>query len=257
MPGGISLPLRSCAFPRRTENPAWGYDRIVGALVNLGYRVSDQTVGNILKRQGLGPAPERKRNSTLAQFIRRHKEVLWATDFFTTEVWTSTGLTTFYVLFFLHLQTRRIVLAGITPFPNEVGLRQVARNLAVEDGPMARARFLLHDRDAKFSKAFDDVFQSVGIEPLKLPPQSPNLNAFAERWVRSVKDECLDQLILFGERSLHHTLKEYLSRFLHERNHQGLENLIPFPHQPTVRREGTVHKSERLGGLLNFYQRAA
>jgi putative transposase len=239
------------------ENPAWGYDRIVGALANLGYRVSDQTVGNILKRQGLGPAPERKRHTTCAQFIRRHKEVLWATDFFTTEAWTSTGLTTFYVLFFLHLQTRRVILGGITPFPKEDWLKHVARNLTVDDGPMAKARFLLHDRDAKFSKAFDDVFQSVGIEPLKLPPRSPNLNAFAERWVRSVKDECLDQLILFGERSLHHALKEYLSHFLHERNHQGLENVIPFPHQPTDRHEGTVHKSERLGGLLNFYQRAA
>jgi hypothetical protein len=120
LPGGISLPLRSCAFPRRTENPAWGFDRIVGALANLGYRVSDQTVGNILKRHGLGPAPERKRHTTWAQFIRRHKEVLWATDFFTAEVWTSTGLTTFYVLFFLHLQSRRVILAGITPFPNGV-----------------------------------------------------------------------------------------------------------------------------------------
>jgi putative transposase len=108
------------------QNPSWGYDRIVGALANLGHRVSDQTVGNILKRHGLGPAPERKRNTTWAQFIRRHKEVLWATDFFTAEVWTPTGLTTFYVLFFLHLQTRRIVLAGITPFPQR-GLVKTSR----------------------------------------------------------------------------------------------------------------------------------
>ena len=193
------------------ENPGWGYDRIVAALANLGCHISDQTVGNILKRHGLGPAPERKRNTSWTQFIRRHKEVLWATDFFTTEVWTSTGLTTFYVLFFLHLQTRRVILGGITPFPKEDWLKHVARNLTVDDGPMAKARFLLHDRDAKFSKAFDDVFQSVGIEPLKLPPRSPNLNAFAERWVRSVKDECLDQLILFGERSLHHMLNQYLA----------------------------------------------
>jgi transposase InsO family protein len=141
--------------------------------------------------------------------------VLWATDFFTIEVWTSTGLTTFYVLFFLHLQTRRIVLAGITPFPNEDWLKQVARNLTVEDGPMTNARYLLHDRDAKFSQTFDDVFLAVDIKPLKLPARSPNLNAFAERWVRSVKEECLDQLILFGERSLRHTLKEYLTHQNH------------------------------------------
>jgi putative transposase len=238
------------------ENPGWGYDRIVGALANLGHRISDQTVGNILKRHGSGPAPERNRNTSWAQFIRRQKDVLWATDFFTAEVWTATGLTTFYVLFFLHLQTRRVILGGITPFPNGE-LKQVARNLTVDDGPMAKARFLLHDRDAKYSQDFDAVFQSAGIEPLKLPPQSPNLNAFAERWVRSVKDECLDQLILFGERSLYHALNEYLSHFHQERNHQGLENVIPFPDQPTGRWEGTIRKSERLGGLLNFYHRAA
>ena len=229
------------------ENPSWGYDRIVGALANVGHQVSDQTVGNILQRQGLGPAPERK----------RHKEVLWATDFFTTEVWTATGLTTFYVLFFLQLQTRKVILGCLTPFPKESWLKQLARNLTTEDGPMAHARFLLHDRDTKFSLDFDALFQSAGIEALKLPPQSPNLNAFAERWVRSVKDECLDQLILFGERSLRHALQEYLAHHQHERNHQGLNNVIPFPDQRTGGQVGTIRKSERLGGLLNFYHRAA
>ena len=122
---------------------------------------------------------------------------------------------------------------------------------------MANARFLLHDRDAKFSENFDSVFHAAGIEALKLPPQSPNLNAFAERWARSVKEECLDQLILFGERSLRHVLDEYLAHHQHERNHQGLDNVIPFPSQQSSCQEGTIRKSERLGGLLNFYQRAA
>jgi transposase InsO family protein len=239
------------------ENPGWGYDRIVGALSNLGHRISDQTVGNILQRQGLGPAPERKRHTTWAAFIRRHTAVLWATDFFTAEVWTATGLTTFYVLFFLHLQTRRVILAGISPFPNEAWLKQIARNVTAADAPMANARFLLHDRDAKFSDNFDSVFHAAGIQVLKLPPQSPNLNAFAERWVRSVKEECLDQLILFGERSLRHALDEYLAHHQHERNHQGLDNVIPFPSEQSRCRDGTIRKSERLGGLLNFYQRAA
>ncbi|HXR49027.1 MAG TPA: hypothetical protein VN784_16450 [Candidatus Limnocylindrales bacterium] len=103
------------------ENPGWGYDRIVGALANLGHHVSDQTVGNILQRHGLGPAPERKRHTSWSEFIRWHKAVPWATDFFTAEVWTSTGLTTFYVSFFLHLQTRRVILAGITHFPTRLG----------------------------------------------------------------------------------------------------------------------------------------
>ena len=120
---------------------------------------------------------------------------------------------------------------------------------------MCHARFLLHDRDAKFSDAFDAILHDAGVEAIQLPPQSPNLNAFAERWVRSVKEECLDQLILFGERSLRHSLYEYLMHHQHERNHQGLENVIPFPQ--TNSRGGPVQKSERLGGLLNFYYRAA
>jgi putative transposase len=131
-------------------------------------------------------------------------------------------------------------------------LKQVARNVTVEDGFMAKARFLLHDPDAKFSEDFDAVFLAAGIEPLKLPPQSPNLNAFAERWVRSVKDECLDQLILFGEQSLHRALDESLAHHQHEPNHQGLDKVIPFPDQQTGCREGAIRKSERLGGLLNF-----
>jgi len=252
-----SLEIERLVVRFAQENPGWGYDRIVGALANLGHQISDQTVGNILQRHGLGPAPERKRNTTWAAFIRRHKDVLWATDFFTTEVWTATGLTTVYVLFFLQLQTRKVILGGLTPFPNDAWLKQVARNLTAEDGPMAHARFLLHDRDTKFSEAFASVLLAAGVEPLKLPPQSPNLNAFAERWIRSVKDECLDQFILFGERSLRHVLQEYLTHHQHERNHQGLDNVIPFPDQRTDGPTGTIRKAERLGGLLNFYHRAA
>ena len=239
------------------DNPSWGYDHIAGALANLGIVVSDQTVGNVLKKHGLGPTDERKRHVTWAQFIRRHKDMLWATDFFTTEVWTSTGLTTFYVLFFIHVQTRRIVLGGTTPSPNEAWMKQVARNLTAEDGPIQNARFLLHDRDAKYSEGFDAIFVTAGIEPLKLPSQSPNLNAFAERWVRSVRDECLNQLILFGERSLRRVLREYLDHHHHERNHQGLDNVIPFPGGRSEPGNGKIIKSARLGGLLNFYHRAA
>jgi len=239
------------------ENPGWGYDRIVGALANLGYRIADQTVGNILKRHSLGTAPERKRNTTWSEFIRRHKEVLWATDFFTTEVWTCTGLTTFYVLFFLPVQTRKVVWGGLTPYPQEAWLKPVARNLTAADGPLRNARFLLHDRDATFSDAFDALLEDAGVEAIKLPPQSPNLNAFAERWVRSVKDECRNQLILFGERSLRHTLNEYLVHHQTERTHQGLENVIPFPDERSEPAHGKIIKAQRLGGLLNFYHHVA
>ena len=253
----ISIEVEELVVRLARENPGWGYDRIVGALANLGYRISDQTIGNILKRHSVGTAPERQRNTTWSEFIRRHKQALWATDFFTTEVWTCSGLTTFYVLFFLHLQTRKVVLSGLTLYPREAWLKQVARNLTVTDGPLNNARFLLHDRDTKFSDAFDEILRDAGVIAIKLPPRSPNLNAFAERWVRSVKDECLDQLILFGERSLRHVLQEYLTHHQHERNHQGLDNVIPFPDQRTGGPTGTIRKAERLGGLLNFYHRAA
>jgi hypothetical protein len=119
------------------------------------------------------------------------------------------------------------------------------------------ARFLLHDRDPKFFETFDAVFRDVGTEPLKLPSQSPNLNAYAERWVRSVKDECLVQLIHFGESPLHRALTEYLAHHRRERNHQKLDNVIPFPDERKGGRAGVLRKSERLGGLLNLHHRAA
>jgi transposase InsO family protein len=235
------------------DNAGWGYDRIVGALANLGHQVSDQTVGNILRRQGLGTAPERRRHTTWTEFIRRHKQVLWATDFFAIEVWSATGLVTVYVLFFIHLQTRKIVLGGLTRSPNELWVKQVARNVTGVTGELTSARYLLHDRDGKYTLGFDRILQGARIEPIKLPPRSPNLNAYAERWIRSVKSECLDQLILFGQPALAYVLQEYLVHHQHERNHQGLDNLIPFPEDRLSSNTGPNTKSERLGGLLQFY----
>ena len=185
------------------ENGSWGYDRIAGTLANLGHHVSDQTVGNVLKRHGIPTAPKRSQSTAWKDFISAHMAVLAGTDFFTVEVLTWRGLVTYYVLFFIHLETRRITLAGTTRHPTEVWITQMARN-AVDDtgGGLRQCRYVLHDRDAKFCSAFDDVLASETIQCLKLPPRSPNLNAFAERWVRSVKQECLSRLILFGERSL-------------------------------------------------------
>jgi hypothetical protein len=185
------------------ENSGWGYDRIAGALRNLGHRVSDQTVGNILHRFGIAPAPKRRQQMSWADFIRSHMAVLTGIDFFTTEVLTWRGLATYYVLFFLHLETRRVTLAGITQHPTEAWMVQMARR-AVDaiDGTLLPIRFLLHDRDSTFSASFQDTLRSAGIQPLRLPARSPNLNAFAERWVRSIKSECLSKLILFGEASM-------------------------------------------------------
>ena len=239
------------------ENPCWGYDRIAGAMANLGHPISDQTVGNILRRHGLGPAPERRRQTTWAQFIRRHKEVLWATDFFTAEVWSATGLVTVYVLFFINLQTRKLILGGLTPAPHEQWVKQITRNVTGITGELTNARYLIHDRDGKFTEGFDRVLEGTGIDAVKLPPHSPNLNAYAERWIRSLRSECLDQLILFGQRSLAYVLREYVAHHQQERNHQGLDNLIPFPDEQLRNNPGPITKSERLGGLLQYYYRKA
>ena len=237
------------------ENHSWGYDRIVGALANLGVTVSDQTVGNVLKRHGIAPAPERKTTTTWKEFIRTHLDVLVATDFFTAEVWTLGGLVTYYVLFFLHLGSRRVHIAGVTPHPNEAWMVQVARNRTMEEwGFLAPGQYLIHDRDTKFCAAFQHIIDDAGVARVVLPPRSPNLNAYAERWVRSVKEECLSRLILFGEASLRHALTQYVAHFHHERNHQGKGNVLLFPTvSPDAERAGPIQCHERLGGLLKYY----
>jgi putative transposase len=241
------------------ENRSWGYDRIVGALTNLGYTVNDQTVGNILKRHGLPPAPERKKTTTWKEFIRTHMEVLVATDFFTAEVWTLGGLVTYYVLFFLHLGSRKVHMAGVTPHPNQAWMLQVARNVTMEEwGCLAPGQSLIHDRDGKYCPAFQRIIDAAGVKRVPLPPRSPNLNAYAERWLRSVKEECLARLILFGEAALCRALNEYVAHYHHERNHQGKGNVLLFPLASQGKERAChVRCRERLGGLLKYYDREA
>ena len=241
-----------------SENRDWGYDRIVGAVANLGYVISDQTVGNILHRHGLPPAPERKRTTTWPDFIRTHLALLAGTDFFTAEVLTLHGLVTYYVLFFIHLASRREDIAGITVHPDEPWMQQIARNVTmVEYGILLDCRYLLHDRDAKFTRSFRAVIASGRVEPLALPARSPNLNAYAERWVRSVKEECLSKVILFGERSLRRALTEYIQHYHAERNQQGRDNVLLFPGTTQVNPEGPLRCRDRLGGLLRYYHQEA
>jgi putative transposase len=240
------------------ENRTWGYDRIVGALANLGHEVSAQTVGNVLLRHGVSPAPERKHTTTWATFIRTHLAVLAGTDFFTVEVFTLRGLATYYVLFFIHLGSRKVDIAGITVHPNEQWMQQMARNVTMEGcGALRYCRYLLHDRDTKYTTAFRAIIESGQVKTLPLPARSPNLNAYAERWVRSVKEECLSKIILFGERSLRRALDEYVAHYHAERNHHGKSNVLLFPLVSGNRREVPVQCRERLGGLLRFYHRAA
>ncbi|MEJ2378835.1 MAG: integrase core domain-containing protein [Pseudolabrys sp.] len=235
-----------------------GYDRIAGALANLGYEVCDQTVGNVLRRHALPPAPERKRTMTWAAFIRTHLALLAGTDFFTAEVLTLRGLVTYYVLFFIHLESRRVAVAGITIHPDEPWMSQMARNVTMEGcGALRNCHYLLHDRDTKYTQSFRAIIASGQVEPLVLPAHSPNLNAYAERWVRSVKEECLSKVILLGERSLRRALSEYVEHYHVERNHQGKGNVVLFPRGPNIRCERPVECRERLGGLLRYYHREA
>jgi transposase InsO family protein len=251
----IDKELEDWVVQMAQENRSWGYDRIAGALAELGYEISDQTVGNILKRRGIPTAPERKKTTTWREFIRTHMDMLWATDFFSTEVWTVGGLVTFYVLFFIKLDTREVRIAGVTAHPNEVWMMQIARNVTMEEwGFLEPGQYLIHDRDSKFCEAFKQILDDADVKRLPLPPTSPWLNGYAERWVKSVKTEALSRVILFGESSLRHVLSEYVKYYHAERCHQGLGNVIPFPsHQSANDREGPIECRERLGGLLKYY----
>ena len=242
------------------ENSDWGYDRIVGAMANLGYRLSDQTVGNILQRHGIPPAPDRKRTTTWSDFIRAHMSVLAGTDFFSVEVLTLRGLVTYYVLFFIRLESRHVEVAGITQHPNEAWMKQIARNVTMDEwGFLDNCSYLIHDRDTKYCQSFRDIIESGEVKTLPLPARSPNLNAFAERWVKSVKDDCLSKLILFGEVSLKRALREYLAHYHAERNHQGKDNVLLFPVATKAMNhgDGSIGYKERLGGLLKYYHREA
>jgi putative transposase len=255
----IDQELEALVVRMARENRSWGDDRIVGALANLGHTISDQTVGNILKRHGLPPAPERRTTTTWKEFIRTHMDMLVATDFFTAEVWTLGGLVTYDVLFFIHLGSRQIHVAGVTSHPNAQWMMQIARNVTMEEwGFLSAGQYLIHDRDGKYCPAFQRIIDAAGVTRVPLPPRSPNLNAYAERWVRSVKEECLSRLILFGEASLCHALAQYVEHFHHERNHQGKGNVLLFPAvSQNADRQGPIQCRERLGGLLKYYTREA
>ena len=240
------------------ENPSWGYDRIVGALANLGHAVSDQTVGYVLRRHGIRPAPERKHTTTWAAFIRAHLAVLAGTDFFSVEVFTLRGLVTFYVLFLIHIESRKVYIARITVHPTDRRMQQVARNVTMDGwGFLQNCRYLLHDRDTKYTRSFRAILKAGHVTALPLPAHSPNLNAYSERWVKSVREECLSRPMLFGERSLRRALHAYVDHYHEERSHQGKGNVLLFPRVAKTHGEGPVRCRERLGGLLRYYHREA
>jgi len=241
-----------------SENPRWGYTRIQGALYNLGHRVGRTTISNIFKENGIDPAPERGKRTTWSQFLKAHWNVLAAADFFTVEVWGPRGLVTFYVFFLIELATRRIEIAGIASSPNEAWMLQIGRNLTAPiDGFLADKKFVILDRDSKYSAAFRDLLKCSGVEVVRLPPRCPNLNAYAERFVRSIKDECLNRMIFFGERSLRKATREYAAHYHGERNHQGIDNRLIEPDDRRRSAISAIECAQRLGGMLRFYRRAA
>ena len=240
------------------DNPSWGYDRIQGALSNLGYEISDTTVGNILRANGIEPAPDRKQQTTWKTFLRAHWDVLGAIDFTTIEVWTKGGLVTFYLLFVMEVGTRRVHFAGCSTNPNALWMKQIAKNLTdAFDGFLNGKQYVLVDRDGKFCPAFQEILKNEDIKSVQLPPRSPNLNAHVERFHRSLKEECLNRMIFFGEKSLRDTVSAFLDHFHTERNHQGLANRVIEPGEEIDRRSGEVLCRERLGGMLRYYYRKA
>jgi len=240
------------------ENREWGYRRLQGALSHLGHKLARSTMAAILKRHGIEPAPERSRKTTWKEFLERHWEWIVAADFFTVEVWTRKGLQRFVVLFFLDLSTRQVEIAGLASTVNRLWMGQIGRKVTdAVDGILNGKRYLIHDRDPLFTAEFLSLLAGVGIESVKLPPRSPNLNAQAERFVRSIKKSCLDCLILFGEESLRTAVTQFVTHYPQERPHQGLGNRFLRPEPGHLRNTGVIQQHQRLGGLLNYYYRKA
>jgi transposase InsO family protein len=238
------------------ENRSWGYTRIEGAWANLDQEVGRGTIANVLRAAGIEPSAPRRKGLTWKEFLKRHWPVLAATDFFTVELWTATGLIRDHVLFVIHLATREVQIAGIVPAPNENWMKQVARSLTDPlDGFLRSSRYRIHDRATVFTEPFRQMLRSSKVETIRLPVRSPNLNVFAERFVSTIRADCLDRL--FGESSLQRAVGAFMLHYNRERNHQSLEHEIIQPEFPEFPVEGEILCRERLGGLWRYYYREA
>ena len=245
-----------CRFA--TENPSWGYTRIRGELGKLKIHLSDTVIKEILMRNGIPSSLTRLQKVRWKDFIKDHMHNTAATDFFTVEALTPTALVTYYVLFFLHHASRRVHLAGITTNPDGRWMKQIARNETMQGtGFLNDVKYVIHDRDGKYCPAFDGILKSVGKKPVKLPARSPNLNAFAERWILSCKSECTRRILVIGEEGVCQAVQEYINHFHAERPHQGLGNEVPAGWSDDAPLSGKIECRERLGGLLKSYSRVA
>ena len=246
----IDADLTDLVIRMGRENPRWGCVRIQGELHKLGIRIGATTIRSILRRAGIGPAP-RRHGPTWTEFLRSQAEGIWACDFFTVE---TAWLRTLYVLFFIELGSRRVHLAGVTAHPDSGWVTQQARNLAT-DGRLDNVRYLVRDRDSKFTRSFDDVLRTEDVRVIRTPVRAPKANAAAERWVRTVRSELLDRTLVLSRRHLERVLRRYVDHYNHERPHRGLrletpaQNPRPVP-APSYDR---VRRREVLSGLINEY----
>jgi transposase InsO family protein len=250
--------IRKLVLRMATENVTWGYTRLVGALENLGYTVGRSTVRRILQDHGIDPAPERSKRTPWKTFIKAHLGEIAEADFFTVEVLTLVGLIRYYVFFVIHIQTRRVHIAGISHQPHGRWMQQIARNLTdADEGFLRGMRYLLVDRDPLYTEAFRGLLRDFGVDVKRMAAKSPNLRPHAERFVRSIKEECLSRMILLGEKHLRRAVTEYGHRYHTERNHQGLGNELIVRSHTTATATGPVKCHGRLGGLLKYYYREA
>ena len=249
----VPAEVRAVVLRLARENPRWGHRRISGELAKLGLRVSPTTVRRLLARAGLGPAPRRS-GPGWREFLRAQAASIVACDFFTVE---SVLLRRYYVLFFIAHASRRVWLAGCSTNPTGAWVTQQARNLGLDLADEGM-RFLIRDRDSKYSGAFDEVFRSSGIRIVKTPVRAPQANAIAERFVRTVRAECLDWLLILNRRHLERVLRVYVEHYNTQRPHRALKLQPPQPAEPpptpTI---GEIQRHDRLGGLIHEYYRDA
>jgi putative transposase len=237
------------------ENPRWGAVRIQGELRRLGIRVGATTIRRVLRRAGVGPSP-RRTGPTWSEFLRAQAKGIIACDFFCVE---SVWLRTLYVLVFIELHTRRVFVTASTAHPDSAWVTQQARNLSMDLDGRAPVRFLIHDRDSKFSGSFDEVFRSEGTEVILTPIRAPNANAFAERWVRTVRAECLDWMLILGRRHLDRVLRTYVEHYNGHRAHRALGLAAPLDdsEDSVAIPAREVRRRNVLGGLIHEYHRMA